>query len=265
MLTPTFIVTGMYRSGTTAMMRALWNGMFHLGVRVAFSRGRDRMLNRVEGDEFEVQPGSKSLLEIPLSWYEHVDFPVQVHGCLSKVMLWGIEEMNFVSGGVHIIMMTRNPDEIIASYRKAFPNDRLTHKVNANTVVPVEEMSKWGGWKGGWGKYYWRQIKRCRQEIQNRRRDVLSFTEVPYDSLITDPQGTFEVVRSQGWPIREDLAAKTIEPRSKRVKHETDPAFGLGLRFDEGERSSRSMHEDGSEGSGDANRAKVVAHSLSGV
>lgn len=188
-----YIVSGMPRSGTTCMMRALEAG----GMTVAYSENRDQMAEYHADQHYQPNPDNK-LYEIPLSEYGDVDFPLKYEGKLIKVMLWGLDHLTVNPDGYRVIIMRRDPEEIRQSY-EAFFGQTLRHP----------------GWKE-----YDARIDRAVEMLANRD-DVKSVRVCHYSDVIANPLGELLKIREQSyWPINAAKAAATINPDLYRFRRE---------------------------------------------
>lgn len=188
-----YIVSGMPRSGTTCMMRALEAG----GMTVAYSENRDQMAAGHADQHYQPNPDNK-LYEIPLSEYGDVDFPLKYEGKLIKVMLWGLDHLAVNPDGYRIIIMRRDPEEIRQSC-EAFG-------------IGVHPWLK----SGEYGLRITRALK-----MLYVRTDVLGLEVVNYRTLFEHPELTFEMLKhDESWPINAAKATATINPDLYRFRRE---------------------------------------------
>ena len=186
-----YIVSGMPRSGTTCMMRALEAG----GMTVASSPERDQMAAVHADEHYQPNPDSK-LYEVPLREYGNVDFPLAYQDKVIKVMLWGLDSLAVNPDGYRVVIMRRDPEEIRQSY-EAFFGHPLRHP---------------------WMADYEQRIRRAQRMLHNRS-DVYSATVLNYRDLIDNPLSTFnELYELMEFDI--DKAAATINPNLYRFRRE---------------------------------------------
>lgn len=189
-----YIISGMPRSGTTCMMRALEAG----GMTVASSPERDQMAAIHADQHYQPNPDSK-LYEVPLREYGNVDFPLQYQDKCVKILLWGLDGLAVNPDGYRVIIMRRDPEEIRQSY-EAFFGHPLRHP---------------------WMAEYEQRIRRAEVTLNNRL-DVNSVDVVDYRELIdSDPEVVFDGLWLEGWPIANSKkAAATINPNLYRFRRE---------------------------------------------
>lgn len=188
-----YIVSGMMRSGTTCMMRALEAG----GMTVASSPERDQMAAVHADEHYQPNPDSK-LYEVPLKEYGNVDFPLAYQGKVIKVMLWGLDSLAVNPDGYRVVIMRRDPEEIRQSY-EAFFGHPLRHP---------------------WMTEYEQRIERAHAMLANRL-DVLCVDTIHYHSVINNPDQIFDSLRRRNcWKINSEAAAATIDPDLYRFRRE---------------------------------------------
>lgn len=187
---PIYIVSGLYRSGTSAMMQALMAG----GLTGAWSEARNEVARRF-ADEF-YQPNPAGLFEIDLEEYQTVDFPRQYAGKLIKVMLWGLRQLAPHPPGYHVVIMRRDPEEIRQSYEGFFVGRKCP---------PL--------------KHYAERIDAA-AKLLAARPDVLSVGTADYAGVVARPELTFIRLRGEGWPIDPLEAADVIDPSKYRFRRE---------------------------------------------
>ncbi len=184
------IVSGLFRSGTSAAMGALIAG----GMPAAWSEERNEVAKAHADEKYKPNPNN-NLFEIPLSEYGGVNFPLQYQDKLIKVMLSGLDSIAVNPDGYRIIIMRRHPEEIRQSYEAVF----------GSRCPPLAE--------------YHDRIKRARAMLANRR-DVRSVAILDYAELIERPELAFIRLRGEGWPIDPLEAAATIAPNQYRFRLE---------------------------------------------
>lgn len=183
------IVSGYFRSGTSAMMAALIAG----GLDAAWSEERNQ-LAEAHADE-RYHPNKGGLYEIRLSEYSGNNFPLAYQGKLIKCMAWGLDHLAVNPDGYRVIIMRRDPEEIRQSYEGFFQA----------TCPPLTE--------------YHERIERAANMLANRR-DVLSVCVVDYAGVVEQPELAFIRLRGDGWPIDPLASAATIDPTQYRFRKE---------------------------------------------
>lgn len=183
------IVSGMYRSGTSAMMEALIAG----GMSAAWSEDRNRLAEQHADEHYK--PNPSGLYEVPLKEYGGVRFPLDYQGKLIKVMLWGLDHLAVNPEGYRVVIMRRDPEEIRQSYEAFFGR-----KCPALNEYPE-------------------RIERAAKILANRG-DVVSVTAIDYPYLVDSPEPCLIRLRREGWPIDPLEAAATIDPALYRFRKE---------------------------------------------
>jgi hypothetical protein len=184
---PIHIVSGFYRSGTSAMMQALIAG----GLTAAWSEERNQVAEQHADEHYH--PNKAGLFEIALKEYQLVNFPLAYEGKLIKVMLWGLDHLAVHEPGYRVVIMRRDPEEIRQSYEGFF----------GRRCPSLAE--------------YDLRIARAEALLANRR-DVLSVTVVNYRDLVEQPDLTLS--RLCLWPIDPVKAAATVDPEQYRFRLE---------------------------------------------
>ena len=185
------VVSGLYRSGTSAMMAALIAG----GMPAAWSEHRNELAAAHADDKYH--PNRGGLYEINLKEYGGLRFPLDYQGKLIKVMLWGLDSLAVNPEGYRVIIMRRDPEEIRQSYEAFFQGSKCP---------PLKE--------------YTERIERARAMLENRR-DVQSVSVVSYrEHLVAKPEQTMIGLRGSGWPIDPLESAAVIDPEQYRFRLE---------------------------------------------
>jgi len=188
---PTFIVTGFMRSGTSMMMRALYNGM---GQRVPMVVSNENVARLNSGDYLP----NHEYLEPSLRDFETPEFPRKHEGKLLKTLMAGMHPLWPMRGGIHVVQMWRDPKNIRDSWEAA----------SATMGHPPAWLPEG----------YFVRMAACSAMLRNRR-DVLSHTDILFPEIVADPRTHFTYLMQQGWPLTDiDAACRTVEPT--RVRHE---------------------------------------------
>lgn len=183
------IVSGMYRSGTSAMMQALIAG----GLSAAYSEDRNKLAEQHADDHYH--PNRSGLYEVPLKEYGGLTFPLQYQGKLIKVMLWALDHLAVNPEGYRVVIMRRDPEEIRQSFEGFF----------GKKCAPLDE--------------YYERIERAANALANRR-DVRSVCVTNYSDVVANPELAMIRLRGDGWPIDPLEAAAVIDPSQYRFRRE---------------------------------------------
>jgi len=183
------IVSGMYRSGTSAMMQSLIAG----GMSAAWSEDRNKIAEQHADEHYS--PNKSGLYEVPLKEYGGLNFPLDYQGKLIKVMLWGLDGLAVNPEGYRVVIMRRDPEEIRQSYEAFF----------GKKCPPLTE--------------YEGRIDRARELLSNRG-DVRNVVVFRYANLIKNPQSVMLQLRGRCWPIDPLEAAAAIDPAQYRFRLE---------------------------------------------
>lgn len=183
------VISGYFRSGTSAMMQALIAG----GMSAAWSETRNEVATAHADEHYS--PNPNGLYEVPLKEYGGVRFPLQYHGKLIKVMLWGLDHLAVNPEGYRVVIMRRDPEEIRQSYEAFF----------GKKCPSLDEYAE--------------RIERAKSMLLNRG-DVEGVTIMGYREVIDSPAEHFIHLRRCGWPIDPLEAAATIDPAQYRFRRE---------------------------------------------
>lgn len=183
------IVSGYFRSGTSAMMQSLIAG----GMSAAWSEARNTVATAHSDEHYS--PNPNGLYEVPLKEYGGASFPLQYQGKLIKVMLWGLDHLAVNPDGYRVVIMRRDPEEIRQSYEAFF----------GKKCPSLDEYAE--------------RIERAAKMLANRA-DVVSVTAVDYPYLVDSPEPCLIRLRREGWPIDPLEAAATIDPAQYRFRRE---------------------------------------------
>jgi hypothetical protein len=197
-----YLVSGMFRSGTSMMMRALEAG----GLECVVSEAHDATLVRQTADtEYMLQHG-ESVYEPGRQAIAQANFPAMYDGKALKLLsLQRGRNAHFrpLPGGVKVVVMHRDPEEIRQSYEAAFA------KVRARNTAP---------WLKEGGAYEQHMDLVCAGFAN--RRDCEGVTELDYRDVLADPLMAFLALKGDGWPIDVQAAASVVDPALCRFKRE---------------------------------------------
>lgn len=184
----TYLVTGFMRSGTSMMMRALYEGMDR-EVPMLVDQSRVERLNK---------PGEHTpnheYLEPPLEAFNTAHFPSQFPGYLFKCFNAGHFPLWPMAGGYRVVQMWRDPRVIKES-------------LDLCTTIPTDDLD----WLPD--GYMVRMAGSSR--MMKNRKDVLSHTDLWFKDVLDDPRGAFEHLKEAGWPITDVDAAVAVVDRGK--------------------------------------------------
>lgn len=184
-----YVVSGFMRTGTSMMMRALEAG----GLEACYRQSRDVMKDRF-ADEF-YDPNIGGLYELERGDYQEFGFPRKYAGKLIKALNVGVPRMAVMPGGIRVVFMRRDTEEIRQSY-DAFFDKQLRN---------VEHLE--------------RNMADIIERIQNRK-DVLFLDVFWYREVVEKPLEHFKKLVEHGWPIDPSVAAATVDPALCRYKLE---------------------------------------------
>lgn len=185
-----YVVSGFMRTGTSMMMRALEAG----GLLAIYAKSREDMRRRYADDNYD--PNEGGLYELEQEAYRKDDFPREYDGRLIKCLNTGVQQMAVMSGGIRVIFMRRDAEEVRQSY-DAFFGQQL--RFDPETFQHRMDLI-------------------C-ERIANRR-DVVSLTQLWYRDVVNDPAGTFWSLASSGWPIDPLKAIAVVKPELCRYRLE---------------------------------------------
>lgn len=117
-MAPVYVVSGWMRTGTSMMMQALAAG----GMDAAYRPGRDQMVARYADDAYH--PNGGGLWELERRDYLAAGFPAGYEGRLIKCLRRGPARMVQSPGGIRVVYMLRDPEEIRQSFMAFFPRSR---------------------------------------------------------------------------------------------------------------------------------------------
>lgn len=184
----TYLVTGFMRSGTSMMMRALFEGLD--GVDMVVDETRKEKLNKGE------YIPNHEYLEPPLSAFETPEFPRQYEGQLLKCLMAGMHPLWPLEGGYRVVQLWRDPRVIRKSWEMA-----------GDAFPPPP------GWLPDG---YMVRMAACSAMLKNRR-DVISHHDLWFPDVLDDPVGVFQMLKDDGWPIDVEKAAAVVDPTKQRA------------------------------------------------
>lgn len=186
---PVYVVSGFMRSGTSMMMKALEAG----GMEAVYRQSRDVMKNRFADAEYD--PNIGGLFELERTDYQKPDFPHGYEGKLIKALRMGPGRMAVTPGGIRVVFMRRDPEEIRQSYMAFFGRSDFT----------VEQIEADVG----------------RSLVAARNRRDTRVLEVWYRGVVENPRLWFERIRKfYGVPLDVDAAAAVVSDEWLRYRKE---------------------------------------------
>lgn len=171
---PVYVVSGFMRSGTSMMMKALEAG----GMEAAYRQSRDVMKDRFADAEYD--PNIGGLFELERADYQKPDFPHGYEGKLIKALRMGPGRMAVMPGGIRVVFMRRDAEEIRQSYMAFFGRSDFT----------VEQIEA--------------DVERSLTAARNRRDTRV--LEVWYRGVVENPRPWFERIR-KFYDVRLDVDA----------------------------------------------------------
>lgn len=188
---PTYIVTGMMRSGTSMMMQCLTAG----GLEPLVDPKRENMNNRY-GDDY-YKPNKKGFYEASFSEYQDLLFPSAHTGYLIKALRGGLTSLYPLEGGYHFVFMTRDPEEIRQSYEAFFG-----YPCNDKHLLQYDSYIQWG-----------------ESHLRNRK-DVISYLFLDFRFVVENAVQAFQQLVNLGWPIDVNLASQQVDQSQYRFRRE---------------------------------------------
>jgi len=185
------VVSGIHRSGTSAMMNALVEG----GIAPIWDRAREKKMQLTNTQDYTVN--KDGFWEVGDNQYMRYGFTSELpNDCVVKIQAKGLPILA-PSKGYKIIYIRRDPDAIKRSYLKAFGENSFNRLYGDN-----------------WPNYYWSLLDGVRG-IMQQRRDV-ELLEIQFDDLIDNPEGIFTRIKAMGVDIDINKAAATIDAKQRR-------------------------------------------------
>lgn len=184
-----YIVSGIHRSGTSMMMKALQAG----GVELFYSGIREQRMQTVNSTDYVV---NDDFYEVGQEEYMRLGFSNELPDDVAvKIQAVGLPILA-AAKGYKIIYMRRDPAAIKQSYIKAFSE------------------RDFNGLYSDWPSHYWNLLDGVKG-IMEARRDV-ELLELWYDDVVADPVGAMERVAAMGVPIDVDAAASIVNGEKRR-------------------------------------------------
>jgi len=185
------VVSGIHRSGTSAMMQALIAG----GQKPIWSKVREKQMGYWNQKEFPANP--EGFYEVGQSEYMRLGFTTELPDeCCIKIQAIGLPILA-AGKGYKIIYMRRDPEIIKRSYIKVFGEEAFDKET-----------------QGCWPTYYWSLLDGVRSIMQNRR-DV-DLIEIQYNDMIEKPLFVMEKIKAFGVNLNPSRAARAIRPELRR-------------------------------------------------
>lgn len=186
-----YVVSGMVRSGTSMMMKALRAG----GLPIYFSQMREETLR--EFYRKERNPGG--YWEPSDEEREELDFPLQAEGKAVKILAPWLTLGKMPVHKYKILIMRRDPREIKESLEKLF-----------QCAIPEKQQEV---------LYRYDEHMDHGIAIAGNRKDVISTAICGYDALLANPRQTFLHLKMD-WPIDDAKAARVIKPSLRTCRVE---------------------------------------------
>lgn len=195
---PVYLITSFRRSGTSMMARCLHGG----GLPVVYTEMNDRRFNDIRGfggrsrDDYYPNPNGFFSIEGFMD-YELPTFYEENKGKVLKIPRMDL--FYLPQGNYKLIFMTRDPEEILASYR-----DFIGLKTWGLVECSV---------------HFYDMLKKATIDLMLARGDV-DVLEVEYKHAVMEPLATFMRIRDFGVPIDVNKSAALVDPALYRHKIE---------------------------------------------
>jgi len=170
------------------MMRALEAG----GLDAAYHQSREEMRLRYADAHYD--PNVGGLYELAPRQYRQPDFARGYEGRLIKALNMAVPRMAVMPGGIRVVLMRRDCEEVRQSYLAFF-----------GRYLEVDDLDK--------------RMEGLEQRILNRR-DVLSLHVLWYRDVIGSPGLSFAALERGDWPIDVERAAGVVDPALCRYRLE---------------------------------------------
>lgn len=185
-----YIVSGIHRSGTSAIMKALIDG----GIEPVYSQVRERRMKLNDRKDYKVN--EHGFWEVGQDEYMRLGFTSELPDeCCVKIQAIGLPILA-AAKGYKIIYMRRNPNDIKASYIKVFGEKAFNATYS------------------DWPTHYWNLLDGVKAVMQ-QRRDV-ELLEVQFNEMIDSPSKVFNQIKAMGIPIDINKSIQAIDPRQRR-------------------------------------------------
>ena len=177
-----YIVTGIHRTGSSMMTRAI---ALSSGLPTVRNKEIEKIIRAKEADpNYDPNPHGYWVID------PNKTHPWEHDGTLMKCPVYIVRFLPDSIGEYKVILMKRNLAESRASFKKAF-----NEKIPDNLIQIGDELE---------------QIAPGRPNID--------LTVVNYSDVIDDPLKVFTGLKAAGWPIDPQTAANLVEPDLYRVK-----------------------------------------------
>ena len=183
-----YVVSGFMRTGTSMMMASLMAG----GLEGVYRENREEMRKRFADEYYD--PNSGGLFEMQRSDYNSPDFPNAYAGKLIKCLFGGLMKMREMPGGIRVVYMRRNEEEIRQSYMGFFGRNLKIANLQKKMDLVRDKMKE--------------------------RSDMVSFHEFQMRNVVSSPRDHFQILADAGWPIDVDLSACIVDPTQYRYRLE---------------------------------------------
>jgi hypothetical protein len=189
----TWVVTGMPRTGTSMMMRALSEG----GLEPFVDEEKEATIQRgwIPLSRGGYNPNPHGVYE-PGRFRRQADFPEMVQGKLVKLMGRNAVNRRFARiAPLRVVQMQRDPEAIAASHERTFGNVPPWAEPRAYERLTTNHLMRLATWP-----------------------HIESVTPIKYEDVM-DPEtrlSRFERLVLDGWPIDAEVAAATVEESLSR-------------------------------------------------
>ncbi len=185
-----YVVSGMLRSGTSMMMRALTFG----GMDPAYDKREGRTMEIING----YVPNRDGYYELSYANRQQKGFPAMYEGKLVKLLLHRTYEIRNMPPNVifKTVMMRRDRTEILKSINRV--RTYMGTELNDDKVM--------------------RSIIKGEGNIPFFKLHSRTFDEIWYPDVINDPLAIFTQLKASGWPIDVEKAVTVPDPTQYRFK-----------------------------------------------
>ena len=181
-----YVVSGMYRSGTSCAME----GLRASGQQLIYSDKRTDF-NERWSDEF-YRPNPHGPYECSMEMMKEEGFPRQHDGCAIKMVFDWLHLL--AEHEYRVIVMERDAEEIRQSFEAAF-----------NRKVKKEYIEK--------------RVAEGFKQLA-RRKDIKTLVVVPMRQLVLNPLNTWKTLKDHGFPVDPEKAAAVADPELYRFRLE---------------------------------------------
>jgi hypothetical protein len=182
-----YIVSGLFRSGTAMMVKAIDEG----GIPAAYDEERNRDI--IEYVRPDYHPNIHGWMELNRDRYKEDGFPSVYDGKVVKIPFHSLHKVAYCPNGMRVVFMRRDIEEIILSMAN-LGKTSINLDIGERFVGLIDDFSK--------------------------RKDVVSVHEFWYSDVLADPLKHFKILAADGWPIDPEKAAQVPDPKHRHINLE---------------------------------------------